>query len=112
MQAIGQFAKFNALHVEFPFLSRICRASAAADGLNRFAIRARGRYSSGMPRSLKKKPTAAKLRSWRISILRQRAHNLGIIEAPDAKTAEAEAVKLFRLTDEQRKRLAVQERES
>jgi hypothetical protein len=64
--------------------------------------------SSGM-KSPRKKPTAAKLRSWRVSILRQRAHNLGTIEAPDAKTAEAEAVKLFGLTEEQRKRLSIWE---
>jgi hypothetical protein len=60
-------------------------------------------------KSPRKKPTAAKLRSWRVSILRQRAHNLGTIEAPDAKTAEAEAVKLFGLTEEQRKRLSIWE---
>jgi hypothetical protein len=48
-------------------------------------------------KSPKNKPTAAKLRNWRIAIIRQRAHNLGTIEAPDAKSAEAEAVKLFSL---------------
>jgi hypothetical protein len=63
---------------------------------------------SGM-KSPKKKPTAAKLRSWRVSILRQRAHNLGTIEAPDAKAAEAFAVKTFGLTEEQRKRLSIWE---
>jgi hypothetical protein len=61
-------------------------------------------------KSPKKKPTGAKLRSWRVSILRSRAHNLGTIEAPDAKAAEAEAVKLFGLNEEQRKRLAISER--
>jgi hypothetical protein len=62
-----------------------------------------------MPTS--KKPPKETLRRWRVTILRSRAHNLGTIEAPDAKTAEAEAVKLFGLTEEQRKRLAVWERE-
>jgi len=38
-----------------------------------------------------------------------RAHNLGTLEVPDAKTAEAEAVRLFALTGEQRERLAVRE---
>jgi hypothetical protein len=57
-----------------------------------------------------KKPTA-KLRNWRVAIMRQRAHNLGSIEAPDAKAAEAEAVKLFGLSEEQRKRLLILERE-
>jgi hypothetical protein len=58
-----------------------------------------------------KTPTAAKFRNWRIAIMRQRAHNLGTIDAPDAKAAEAEAVKLFGLSEEQRKRLLVWERE-
>jgi hypothetical protein len=61
-------------------------------------------------KSPKKKPTAAKLRSWRISILRQRAQHLGTVEAPDAKAAEAFAVKTFGLTEEQRNRLSVWER--
>jgi hypothetical protein len=56
-----------------------------------------------------KKKTAAKLRSWRVSILRQRAHSLGTIEAPDRDAAEAQAVKLFGLTEEQRKRLSIWE---
>ena len=42
--------------------------------------------------------------------MRVRAHNLGTIEAPDQKAAEAEAVKLFILTEEQRKRLMIWER--
>jgi hypothetical protein len=42
--------------------------------------------------------------------MRVRAHNLGTIEAPDQKAAEAEAVKLFSLTEEQRKRLMIWER--
>ena len=40
-------------------------------------------------KSPKKKSTAAKLRSWRVSILRQRAHNLGMVEAPGEKAAES-----------------------
>jgi hypothetical protein len=39
-----------------------------------------------------------------------RAHNLGTIEAPDAKAAEAEAVKVFGLTKKQRKRLLILKR--
>src|SRR5262249_37571199 len=53
---------------------------------------------SPMPTS--KKPPKETLRRWRVTILRSRAHNLGTIEAPDAKTAEAEAVKLFGLDEE------------
>ena len=58
-----------------------------------------------------KKVTAAKLRSWRVSILRTRAKHLGDVQAPDAKAAEAEAVAEFKLNDEQRKRLVVQARD-
>jgi hypothetical protein len=50
---------------------------------------------------------AAKLRSWRVSILRQRAHYVGTVQAPDERSAEAAAVAEFNLNEEQRKRLAV-----
>ena len=72
-------------------------------------------YLTGMPRPLKKlrpkKPTAAKLRSWRVAILRNRSHYLGDVEAPDEKSAEAAAAVEFKLSDEQRKRIVVQERD-
>jgi hypothetical protein len=45
------------------------------------------------------------------SILRARPHNLGTIAAPDAKAAEAEAVKLFGLDEEQHKRLVIWKRD-
>jgi hypothetical protein len=61
-----------------------------------------------MPTS--KKSPKETLRRWRVTILRSRAHNLGTIEAPDAKAAEAAAIEKFALDDEQRKRLAVRER--
>jgi hypothetical protein len=41
----------------------------------------------------KKKGTGAKLRRWRVAIMRARAQQLGIVEAPDQKAAEAEAVR-------------------
>ena len=41
----------------------------------------------------------------------RRAKHLGDVQAPDAKTAEAAAVAEFKLDDEQRKRLVVQERD-
>lgn len=55
-------------------------------------------------RAPKKKAAGNKLRSWRPTILRQ---CLGTIEAPDAKTAEAIAVKQFRLEGQRRRRLIV-----
>jgi hypothetical protein len=61
-------------------------------------------------KSPKKKPTAAKLRSWRVAIMRARAHGLAIIAAPDQKSAEDEAVKASGLSEDQRKRLLILER--
>jgi hypothetical protein len=55
-----------------------------------------------------RKATAAKLRAWRVSIIRKRAQYLGTVDAQDEKTAEAAAVAEFNLTDEQRKRLVLQ----
>ena len=70
-----------------------------------------GMSSAPKKRPPSKRPAAAKLRSWRVSILRQRAQRLGDVEAPDAKSAEVAAVAQFNLSEEQRKRLVVQERD-
>jgi hypothetical protein len=51
------------------------------------------------------------MRSWRVAILRNRSHYLGDVQAPDEKSAEAAAVVEFKLTDDQRRRVVVQERE-
>ena len=40
----------------------------------------------------------------------QRSEYLGIVEAPDRQAAEIIAVRQFKLTDEQRRRLVVTER--
>jgi len=58
----------------------------------------------------KARETAAKLRSWRVSIIRKRGQYLGTVEAPNEKAAETAPVAEFDLTDEQRRRLVVQER--
>jgi hypothetical protein len=50
------------------------------------------------------------MRSWRVSLPRGRAQFLGNVEAPGERSAEAAAVSEFKLSDEQRKRLLVQER--
>jgi len=57
-----------------------------------------------------KRPTQVSLplRIWRVSIARKRG--LGVVEAPDRETAEIVAAKQFKLSDEQRERLVVQER--
>ena len=61
-------------------------------------------------KSAPSKARAAKLRSWRVSVLRSRARYLGDVQAYDERAAEAAAVSEFKLSDEQRKRLLVQER--
>jgi hypothetical protein len=50
-------------------------------------------------------PTAANLRSWRVIIMRSSGEYLGSVEAPDRERAEAEAIKLFELDQDQRSRL-------
>jgi hypothetical protein len=57
----------------------------------------------------KKKPAAQKLRSWRVTILRNRAEYLGTVQAPDERAAEKAAIEAFALDDDRRKRLAVRE---
>jgi hypothetical protein len=68
-------------------------------------------YPTGMPpkqiRPPSKKPTAGKLRSWRVSILRGRAQPLGTVEARDERAAEVAAAAQFGLSHEQRRRLVV-----
>jgi hypothetical protein len=66
---------------------------------------------SPMKKIRPKMATAAKLRSWRVTILRNRAHYLGDVQAPGEKAAEAVAVVEFNLDDDQRKRVVVQERD-
>jgi hypothetical protein len=55
------------------------------------------------------KATAAKLRSWRVAILRSRAHYLGEVQASDESRLKPPQSE-FKLSDEQRRRLVVQER--
>jgi hypothetical protein len=62
-------------------------------------------------KNARKRPSAAKLRSWRVSIIRKRGQYVGTVEAPNDKAAEAAAVAEFDLSDEQRRRLVGQEAE-
>jgi hypothetical protein len=59
--------------------------------------------------SPKKKATAAKLRNWRVTILRNRAEFLGVVKAADERAAEKAAIAAFALDNDRRKRLAVRE---
>ena len=56
-----------------------------------------------------KKP--AKLRSWRLIIIRSKGEYLGSVEAPDRTRAKAVAIKQFALDDDQRSRLLIRERQ-
>jgi hypothetical protein len=49
-------------------------------------------------------------RSWRVIIIRSKAEYLGSVEAPDRERAEAVAVKVFDLDQDQRSRLLIRAR--
>jgi hypothetical protein len=72
---------------------------------------AASRRFAGMTQAPKSKPASTKLRYWRVSVPGgKRPEYVGIVEAPDQQSAEATAVKRFRLTDEERERLVVRTR--
>jgi hypothetical protein len=66
--------------------------------------------SSSHTRTSRRKPAAqARPKSWRASLIRKRGQILGTVEAPTREKAEAAAVREFNLSDDQRRRLVVQE---
>jgi hypothetical protein len=56
-----------------------------------------------------KRPSKSPDRVWRVSLIRKRTEFIGRVWAPNRKAAEGAAVEEFKLDDEQRKRLVVQE---
>jgi len=56
-------------------------------------------------------PKATAFRGWRAMLIRKRGQILGWVEVRDRTAAELAAVSEFSLSDEQRKRLVVQERD-
>jgi hypothetical protein len=56
-----------------------------------------------------RKPPAAKVRDWRVAIIRKKLERLGRVSAVDRDAAEVEAVREFQLDDWQRRRLVIQE---
>ena len=76
--------------------------------MSRLAFRV-GCHYFRVVRAPKKKPAAAKLRNWRVTILRSRAEFLGIVQAADEYAAEKAAIEAFALDDDRRKRLGVRE---
>jgi hypothetical protein len=57
--------------------------------------------------SLNKERAAAKLRNWRVSILRNRAEFLGVVQAADERAAEKAAIEALAPDEDRRRRLAV-----
>jgi hypothetical protein len=57
-------------------------------------------------RAPKKKP-GEKLRPWRVSLMRARTQVLGVVYAPDEKSAEAAAIEQFKIGEDQHRRLVV-----
>jgi hypothetical protein len=58
------------------------------------------------------KPTSPRLRFWRVSIPgAKRPEYVGIVESPDQQSDEAAAVRKFKVSEEDRKRLVVRTRD-
>jgi hypothetical protein len=56
-----------------------------------------------------KRPKKPETRMWRASLIRAKAERLGIVHAPTREAAERVAAEQFGLSEEQRRRLALQE---
>jgi hypothetical protein len=56
-----------------------------------------------------KQPSTKPDRAWRASLVTSRLRPLGRVYAPDRKAAEAAAVEQFKLNEQQRKRLVLEE---
>ena len=71
-----------------------------------------GHYLAAVPakKITRQRPAVTKLRSWRVIIIRSKGEYLGSVEAPDRERAEAVAIKLFQLDQDQRSRLLIRER--
>jgi hypothetical protein len=54
-------------------------------------------------------PAPAKKKTWRASLILKHGRILGTVEAASRQAAEAEAVKIFQLRADQRRRLVLQE---
>ncbi len=78
------------------------------DGERELLLAQRERRPMTLSRRPARKPkTAAKPKAWHVSIMRARAHYLGIVYAPDQQAAEVAAVAEFKIDPQQRRRLVV-----
>src|SRR5262245_10085611 len=75
-----------------------------------FRVRLRERAAADQMRTPKKKPTK-KLRPWRAALMRSRTHYLGVVYAPNEKSAEAAAIVEFKIGKDMRRRLIVREQD-
>jgi hypothetical protein len=50
-----------------------------------------------------KKKAGEKLRPWRVVLMRSRTHYLGVVYAPDEKSAEAAAIAGFKIGEDMRR---------
>lgn len=57
----------------------------------------------------KSNPPSAALRLWRASIIRKKLDRIGRVWAADRATAEKVAIQEFKLDDEERKRLLIEQ---
>jgi hypothetical protein len=81
------------------------------NGSKRLLTRVRALRPLSPPRRItKQRPAAAKLRSWRVVIIRSKGEHLGTVEAPDRERTEAAAIKQFALDGDQRRQLLIRER--
>ena len=96
----------------FSLLPFACLSNAANQPsvpvLPRFESSPLHSYEAAMS-SRSRSRAAPSRRSWRASLIRKRGQVLGIVEAASRAAAEAVAVRRFELSEEQRKRLVVQE---
>jgi hypothetical protein len=103
---LGKLLRFNLSKSGMPYPLHRC-----APHVDRWWSGKRTAMPSPRKKIRPRKATAAKLRSWRVAILRNRSHYLGDVQAPDEKAAEAAAVVEFKLSADQLKRVVVQERD-
>src|SRR6266498_2498824 len=102
----GHSRRGSAGPVVFRILASIGSKLGFKSSLPPSSLRSRRRYAVGIDQQFgqdaKKKTGTAKLRTWRVSILRNRVQFLGFVKAPDRQAAEAAAAKQFNISEEQR----------
>jgi hypothetical protein len=87
------------------------RVSALLKAVGNYTIVETFRFRAGFSFRDRSLPSSVRRRrSWRVIIIRSKGEYLGSVEASDRERAEAVAVKLFDLDQDQRSRLLIRER--